>query len=105
MIKGKTQKIFNELIVTSASKKDPKKVTVTFKRIKDLFPKEKTLNGLKDGSQVIVTINDNGVERYFAGKVSRSKRNATVYGSLPSGFNLPKVGKHITVIAVSAKGV
>ena len=95
----------NELIVTSASKNDPKKVTITLKRIRDLFPKEKTLNGLKDGSYVIVTFNDNGVERYFAGKVSRSKRNATVYGSLPSGFNLPKVSKHIVVAAVSAKGI
>ena len=95
----------NNLIVTSASKKDPKKATVTLKRLRDLFPNEKTLNLVKDGSNVIVTLLQNNVEYYFAGKVSRSKRNATVYGNLPAGFKLPKVGKSVTVNAIAAKGI
>src|SRR5579872_2678094 len=88
-------KMSNLLKVTAASKKDPKKSTFTQNRLLALFPTRKRWK-FTDGSKILVTLVREDSNATYEAVFTKSRTETggnTFYGSLPAGFDLPKVGK------------
>lgn len=86
----------NLLKVTAASKTDPKKSTFTQKRLLALFPVRKHWK-FNDGSKILVTLTREDSNALYEAVFTKSRTETggnTFYGSLPAGFDLPKVGKN-----------
>lgn len=90
------------IIMTSASWRDPKKTTFTILRLLELFP-EKGCVDFRDGDMIRITIKSPKSKAIYecvfhANRVATSKRRNSglgcMYGSLPAGFTIPGVGRH-----------